>query len=475
MTVSGITAAPTPYDGTTTVKLGGTAAFQGTETAGAGTTSDGKPYSVDSVSTGGTAAGTLAAKDVGTQGVTITGVTVTGTGNGNYMVTQQTGLAQSVTAKALTVSGLTASAKVYDGTTTEPLGGAAAFQTAETAGSGTTSDGKPYSVDSVLAGGTAAGAFATSGVGTAKPVTVTGVTVTGTGNGNYTLTQQTGLTADITAAGTTNAVTSSANPALPGASVLFTSTLSVVSPGGGIPTGSITFKDGASALGTETLDGSGVVTFSTSSLAHTNHVITAEYAGDGNFAGSTNSLSPDQVINTPPVASLATYARNAGISAKIRISDLLTNTTDADGDVRRLLAVGSSTNGATITTNGSFVFYVPPPASNVNSNATDYFSYTISDGFTGGLATNNIRMAVTDSTIGPPSSNLITATAVTNGVLITFVGIPNYIYHVQRTTTLNGDSTGWTNLGTSTVDTAGNGAFTDTSPPSPAYYRTVWP
>jgi hypothetical protein len=196
-----------------------------------------------------------------------------------------------------------------------------------------------------------------------------------------------------------------------------------VSPGGGIPTGSVAFKDGASALGAGTLNGSGVATFSTTSLSHGSHIITAEYAGDGNFAGSTNSLSPDQVINTPPVASLAIYTRNAGISAKIRISDLLTNTTDADGDVRRLLAVGSSTNGATITTNGSFVFYVPPPASNVNSNATDYFSYTISDGFTGGLAINNIRMAVTDSTIGPPSSNLIAATTVTNGVLITFVGI----------------------------------------------------
>ena len=210
---------------------------------------------------------------------------------------------------------------------------------------------------------------------------------------------------------------------MPGASVLFTNTLSVVSPGGGIPTGSVAFKDGASALGAGTLNGSGVATFSTTSLSHGSHIITAEYAGDGNFAGSTNSLSPDQVINTPPVASLAIYTRNAGISAKIRISDLLTNTTDADGDVRRLLAVGSSTNGATITTNGSFVFYVPPPASNVNSNATDYFSYTISDGFTGGLAINNIRMAVTDSTIGPPSSNLIAATTVTNGVLITFVGI----------------------------------------------------
>jgi hypothetical protein len=236
----------------------------------------------------------------------------------------------------------------------------------------------------------------------------------------------------------------------------------------------VLFKTNGVPLGAPvTLDGSGVAAFITNSLPHGSNTVTAEYAGDGCFLGSTNSVV--QVVNTPPVASLATYTRSAGISAKIRISNLLTNTSDADGDVRTLVAVGSSTNGATITTNGSFIFYVPPPSSNVNSNATDYFSYTISDGFTGGLATNNISMAVTDSTIGPPSSNLITATTVTNGVLITFVGIPGYVYHVQRTTTLNGDSTGWTNLGTFTVGTDGNGAFTDTSPPSPAYYRTVWP
>ena len=98
-----------------TAKLGGTAAFLGTETAGAGTTSDGMPYSVDAVSPG-TVTGTLAAKDVGSQAVT-TNVTVTGTGNGDYTVTPQAGLTQTVTPKALTVSGITAASTTYDGTT----------------------------------------------------------------------------------------------------------------------------------------------------------------------------------------------------------------------------------------------------------------------------------------------------------------------------------------------------------------------
>src|SRR5207249_3135483 len=141
--------------------------------------------------------GTLAAKDGGTQAVT-TAVTVTGTGNGNYTVTSQAGLAQTITAKALTVSGITAASTTYDGTTTAKLGGTAAFQAAEAGGAGTTADGKPYSVDSVSAGGTATGTLAAKDVGT-RAVTITGVTVTGTGSGNYTVTQQTGLTQVITA------------------------------------------------------------------------------------------------------------------------------------------------------------------------------------------------------------------------------------------------------------------------------------
>src|SRR5207247_702729 len=141
----------------TTAKLGGTAAFQATEAVGAGTTSDGIPYSVDSVSPG-TVTGTLAAKNVGSEAVT-TAVTVSGTGSGKYTVTSQAGLTQTVTAKALCVSGLSASSKIYDATTGAALSGTASLLGAETAGIGTTSDGKPYSGDTVSLVSTAAAAF----------------------------------------------------------------------------------------------------------------------------------------------------------------------------------------------------------------------------------------------------------------------------------------------------------------------------
>ena len=68
----------------------------------------------------------------------------------------------------------------------------------------------------------------------------------------------------------------------------FTATVTAKSPGGGIPTGTVTFKDGPSTLGTATLNGSGQAMFTTSTLAAGSHPITASYGGDANFKGGTS-------------------------------------------------------------------------------------------------------------------------------------------------------------------------------------------
>jgi len=74
-----------------------------------------------------------------------------------------------------------------------------------------------------------------------------------------------------------------------GQSVTFTATVTAKSPGAGTPTGTVTFKDGPSTLGTGTLNGSGQAMFTISTLAVGSHSITASYGGDANFNGSTSS------------------------------------------------------------------------------------------------------------------------------------------------------------------------------------------
>jgi len=96
------------------------------------------------------------------------------------------------------------------------------------------------------------------------------------------------LTETVKKAGTTTLVSSSANPSLSGQAVTFTATVTAKSPGAGIPTGTVTFKDGSSILGTGTLDSAGQAMFTTSTLAVGSHSITASYGGDANFNGSTS-------------------------------------------------------------------------------------------------------------------------------------------------------------------------------------------
>src|SRR3989442_585666 len=107
----------TSADAATGDVVTGMETLQVTVAAGAGTTSDGKPYSVDSVSLTGTPTGTYNSKDVASAStVTFGGVSLSGTGNGNYTLTAST-QAATITPKALTYSGLSVPAsRVYDGT-----------------------------------------------------------------------------------------------------------------------------------------------------------------------------------------------------------------------------------------------------------------------------------------------------------------------------------------------------------------------
>src|SRR5262249_42176571 len=76
----------------------------------------------------------------------------------------------------------------------------------------------------------------------------------------------------------------------------FTATVDPVAPGSGTRTGTVTFKDGVSVLGTGTVNASGQATFTTSSLAVNSHSIIAQYGGDSNFYRR-SSLALTQVVS----------------------------------------------------------------------------------------------------------------------------------------------------------------------------------
>ncbi|GLQ89873.1 YDG domain-containing protein [Dyella flagellata] len=154
---------------------------------------------VGNVTLGTSTSGTFAQSNVGNGiGVTASGFSISGSASSNYALQPIAGLAANITPKALTINGVTASNKVYDGTTSDTLNtGSAALVGV-------------YSGDTVaLVSSGAGGTFSTANVGNNLGVSIGGFTLGGAQAGNYTVTQPSGFTANITPATLTATITGS--------------------------------------------------------------------------------------------------------------------------------------------------------------------------------------------------------------------------------------------------------------------------
>jgi len=116
-------------------------------------------------------------------------------------------------------------------------------------------------------------------------------------------------------AATSTQVSSSAPTSAFGQQVTFTATVIATSPGSGLPSSSVTFRDGSMVLATVSLDANGRATFSTSTLAIGSHPITAAYGGDGNFSAST-STSLNQTVNKYATATALTSSADPAVAGQ---------------------------------------------------------------------------------------------------------------------------------------------------------------
>jgi hypothetical protein len=123
------------------------------------------------------------------------------------------------------------------------------------------------------------------------------ITVVYGGNNSFLGTTSSAYAQVVGQSSTTVNLVSATNPTVFGQTATFTATVTATSPGAGIPTGTVTFYDGTTALGTETVDNSGVAVDPVSSLSFGTHQITAVYSGDTNFGTSTSNIVA-QVVNT---------------------------------------------------------------------------------------------------------------------------------------------------------------------------------
>ncbi|NDE47050.1 MAG: hypothetical protein EB006_13540, partial [Betaproteobacteria bacterium] len=188
LTITGISGKDKVYNGNRTADINGLAALAG-------------KIGSDDVALTGALNYQFADPNVGNdKGITVSGGALSGATAPNYSLSYPTDLKANVTAKNLTITGISIADKEFDGATTATINGTASYVGLQ-------------GTDNFAVAGTPTAAFLTPDVGTNKQVTVSGFTAP---SANYTVTQPSGLTANITAASSSmgGAAAISYNPAV---------------------------------------------------------------------------------------------------------------------------------------------------------------------------------------------------------------------------------------------------------------------
>ncbi len=393
LTISGLTGANKEYDGTTAATFTGTATYVGLV--------NGETFPVS-----GTPSATFNSAGAGTSvQITLAGYTAP---SANYTLTQPT-LSGDITAKALTVSGASAANKPYDGTTTATITGGSLVGVVS-----------PDVVTLIQSGN-----FVSANLGTGITVTPN-LSISGTDAGNYTLTQPSGLIADITQASQTITFSALVNQTVgvadyaPGATASsgLTVTYTSSNPAVAIIVGGLIHVVGA---GTTT--------------------ITASQVGNGNYLAASD-VNQSLTVNNLPLAAwevggLVGGANNFGpnpldtISANQNV--LITKLTRAVGIILTSGTAAGSAWGGTGVNSSSF-------ANAVTGNDFITFGVQAKPGYTASFSeipAYNIRRSATGAPRGQWQYQLNNGSFVNIGDSITWGGITNSTGNLQSSINLS--------------------------------------
>ena len=370
LSVSGITASNKVYDGNATAAVSTTGAVLGNLVSG------------DDVTMSAT--GSFADKNIGS-GKTVTLTSSYGGADlGNYTVTDQASAAASITSRALTISGITAANKVYDGNATAAVSIAGAVLGNLVAGDDVTMS--------------ATGAFADKNVGSGKTVTLSS-TYGGADLGNYTVTGQASTTASISARALTVSGITAANKVYDGNATAAVNTAGAVL--GNLVAGDDVTVSAAGAFADKNVGTGKTVT------------LTSSYGGAdlGNYAvagqaGTTADITPKTLTVVGLAASGKTYDGTAGVS----ITDWGHVDTGVGSETLVLRASGAAFDdanagtGKTVTASG----------------------YAVSDGANGGVASNYRLSAASATTTADIARAALTVTANDDAKFVTQTDASGY-------------------------------------------------
>jgi len=151
---------------------------------------------------------------------------------------------------------------------------------------------------------------------------------------------------------TSTSLVSSLNPSIYGQSVVFTATVKPTATTTATPSGTVTFKDGATTLGKTALT-NGSAAFTTSTLAAGTHSITAVYGGDTTFIGSTSGALSQVVNKAATTTSLTVTPNPSQFNQTVTLKATVTSATGATPTGNVVFKDGATTLGTVALASGT--------------------------------------------------------------------------------------------------------------------------
>jgi hypothetical protein len=149
--------------------------------------------------------------------------------------------------------------------------------------------------------------------------------------------------------GTTLGLTSSVNPVNVNANTVLTATATSTS---GTPTGTITFLDGTTVLGTAPLNASGVATLTVSFSAPGTHPLTANYPATGAYQAATSNTVNENVQNFTPTITLSSSVNPVLIGGSTTLSATVASSAGTPSGTVTFYDGGKSIGTGTLNASG---------------------------------------------------------------------------------------------------------------------------
>jgi hypothetical protein len=224
-----------------------------------------------------------------------------------------------------------------------------------------------------------------------------------------------------------------------GTSVTFTATVTPTT-GAGVPTGTVTFFDSSTQLGTGTLSAGGA-TYTTTSLASGSHSITAQYGGDADDSASTSNpfIQTIETIQTPTTTVITNPNATVNLGASVTFTATVTPTTGTGVPTGTVTFFDSSTQIGTGTLSAGVATYTTSSLTagthsitaqyggDADDNASTSAAFTetiVAPSFT--LGANPTSLTVTQGASGSVTITATPAGGFSQQIALTCSGLPAY-------------------------------------------------